>query len=410
MKILQLCNRLPFPLKDGFSIVSYNFTKGCKKLGHDVTILAMNTSKHYLDTDKLPKELSELATIYTNDVNNKISIWKALINLFSNRSYHVERFISKGFNEKLVSILQKETYDIVHMEGLFVSPYLETVREYSDAKVVLRTHNVEHQIWERLSHKAHGLKKWYLALLAKRLKKYERSVANNFDLLVTLTEDDKELFAKGGCTIPMHVSTAGLDLDRYSSTGINMEYPSLFFLGSLEWMPNQEGLRWFLAKIWPLVHQTFPNLTLYIAGRNPPAWVENIAAPNIEVVGEVENSIAFMESKAIMVVPLLSGSGMRIKILEALAMKRPVISTTLGAEGFTSGSDMVPLIADNGEAFVSQITKCVTDKDFYERVSEHGYEWVKAHYQNHEIVRSLLEQYRIISEKEKSIDLASRPN
>jgi glycosyltransferase involved in cell wall biosynthesis len=274
------------------------------------------------------------------------------------------------------------------------------VRKYSKAKVVLRAHNVEHLIWERSSRNAKpGEKKWNQQMLAARMKEFEIYHLNSCDALVPITEVDAKRFIELGCKIPMHTCPVGIKpeintsiLNGGNKADIGMAQ-AVCYIGNMEWIPNLEGVEWFLDQVWPKVISQFPEARLFIAGRNMPSDLLDRSFPNAEMVGEVENARAFIRSKSLMVVPLFSGSGMRVKILEALAEKKPVVTTTMGAEGIAASGDEIMLVADTADAFARQIKKCMKEPPFAHHIGESGFEFVKKHYNNTKLVQDLLKFY-----------------
>lgn len=395
MKILQISYRVPYPLKDGGSIGIYNFTKGYHDLGHEVTLLAMNTTRHFVNENNLPKSFTSLAKIHLVAVDNVIKIEDAFLNLFTHKSYNIQRFISPAFEDKLVEILEAQKFDVIHFDGLYVSPYLPIVRAYSNAKTVMRAHNVEHVIWQRLAQNAEGfLKKQYLKLLSRRLKKYEEQVINKFDIIIAITEEDKKLMQELGCTTKIVVSPAGIDINNYIPDSSFLEWPSLFHIGALDWMPNQEGLKKFLTEEWGEINTKFPELKFYIAGRNMPAKMNLWNYPNVIFVGEVEDAIKFINSKAIMIVPLFSGGGMRIKIIEGMALGKTIISTFLGAEGipYTEGKNIL-ITREKGD-MLNCISKCVSDKKFCESLGKQARQLGEQYFDNKNVITTLIKYYQ----------------
>ncbi len=172
MKILQLVNRIPFPLNDGGSLGVHYYTQGFIDAGIDLSMLAMNTTRHWVDENRLPVLYRQLDHFVTVKVDNRIRPLPALLNLFKRSSYNIDRFVTADYRNALIALLQKESFDIIQLESLFLVPYIPVIRQYSKAKVVIRQHNIEYRIWERLAAQAgNPLKQWYLALLARRLKK-----------------------------------------------------------------------------------------------------------------------------------------------------------------------------------------------------------------------------------------------
>src|ERR1035437_5654750 len=297
MKILQLCNKFVYPPKDGGAIGIFNYTKAFSALGCEVTMLAMNTTKHPYDVKNLPEVIKKLADFITVDVDNVVKPFSALANLFQNRSYNIARFISSAYNDKLIELLHGKKFDIIQLEGLYLSPYVETIRAFSNAKIVMRSHNIEHEIWKRIAGNEKNIfKGWYLTILAKQLRNYEISRLNKYDLMTSVTERDAQLLKSFGCELPMHVCPAPYDETVLKPDKTKIEFPSLFFIGALDWMPNVEGLEWFLKNVWQRISEKFPDLTFYVAGRNANQ-TKLPEQKNLVIAGEVENAYDFMNSK-----------------------------------------------------------------------------------------------------------------
>lgn len=396
MRILQLCHKFPWPLKDGAAIASTYLAKAFAESGSEVTLLSMNTSKHWFDTGELPRNFNHYADIHTVFVDNHIRPVPALLNLFSRRSYHVERFENAGFAEKLEYILRKQTFDVIQLESLYLTPYLPVIRKHSPALVALRAHNVEHEIWERVAENSGLLKKWYLRKITPRLRQYETEHLNDYDLVVGISERDVAQFRMLGLKKNATVTPIGLDCRDYRADYSGFSRPlSLSFIGSLDWMPNQEGLRWFLDEVWtPLLAPAFPDLTFHIAGRTAPAWLRELRLERVVFHGEVPSSPEFLNRHSIMVVPLLSGGGMRAKILEGMAVGKVVLSTTVGMEGIDARHREECLLADTPEAFVEALRWCYAQGDNLVELGRAAQEFCHRRYDNLETGRNLLNTYR----------------
>lgn len=384
MKILQLTNKPPYPDKDGGAIATLNLTQGLSRLGHVITVLSMNTLKHHTRLADIPPRVSEMADFRFVEVPAPINTTGAAWNfLFSSLPYNAARFISENYSQALISLLQEKKFDIIQLEGLYLCPYIPVIRQYSQAKIVYRAHNVEFEIWERSVSMAKGLRKMYLRNLAARIRHFEISWLNQYDLLVPITDRDALKLKTMGNTQPVHVCMAGIDTTNLVADRANLEYPSVFHLGSLEWSPNQEGLLWFLNQCWPELHREFPGLKFYVAGRNAPKWlIQKMNQPGVIFEGEVPDAYLYMNSRAIMVVPLLSGSGMRIKIIEGMALGKAIVSTTIGAEGLGTTCGKNILIADNPESFVEEIRKLVTQRGLFDSLGRESMLFIQENFDN----------------------------
>lgn len=395
MNILQIANKFPYPPKDGGSIATLSLSRSFASLGHQVTVLAINTSKHFADPALIPAELSTLIRFISVPVDTDIRITQMIRNfLFSDRPYNAERFISPDFDQKLKELLISDKFDIIQLEGLYLAPYLKTIRAYSGAKVVMRAHNIEHEIWERTVTQQKGLKKWYINNLAGRIRRMELQFLNSYDAVLPITSRDGDILRKLGCRLPSHVVPMGVNAGELLPEHGMLEFPSIFHIGALDWMPNQEGLTWFFENVWGKILEKHPDLVFYLAGRNAPRHFKTLPYPNIVFLGEVEDAYNFIRSKAVMVVPVLSGSGMRIKIIEGMALGKAIVTTSIGTEGIatTHGTDI--LIADDPGQFSRNVCALLEDRNYCLEIGENARNFVTIHYDNFAITSSLAEFYQ----------------
>lgn len=389
MKVLFVCNKSPWPPKEGGPIAMNNLIEGLIERGHKVKVLAAITNKYSININDVPADYRKKTGLELAFINLQIKPVKAFLNLFSTKSYHVERFISADFEKKLIDILKKESFDIVQIEMLYMSPYLELIRKYSNAKVVLRAHNIEHIIWKRVAIEEKNIpKKRYLRHLANTLEKYERTILNQYDGIIPITRKDS-IFFSNETDVPVEPISFGVDFKKIPFHSDVVPEHALFHIGSMNWIPNIEGVKWFLNDVWPEVSKQFPKLKIYLAGRETPEWLKNIKLKNVNVLGEVSDAYAFMESKTISVAPLFSGSGIRIKIIESMAMGKAVIATTIGAEGinYTNGENI--LIADTKKEFVKAIKKLYKDKKLALTIGQNARELVQKEHNIKETAQQL---------------------
>jgi polysaccharide biosynthesis protein PslH len=398
MKILQLTNKIPYPPKDGGAIATLNLSKGLARLGNTVDILGMNTSKHFVELSELPVDLTSLVTIHEVRIDTQISLKAAFKNLlFSHKPYNAERFFSEDFTRALIELLKQNQYDIVQLEGLYMAYYIPIVRKYSNSKIALRAHNIEHEIWERnAGQEKTWWKRWYFQVLARRIRKFKISIMNKYDLLIPITERDASQFEAFGNKKPMHVVPAGFDMSLLNIQPELIEFPSVFFIGTLDWFPNQEGVIWFLDKIWPRLHEKHPDLVFNIAGRNAPEWIIQrfMDAAGVNFMGEIDDAYAFINKNAIMVAPLFSGSGMRVKIIEGMALGKTIITTSIGAEGInvTSGKNII--IEDDDNQFLLRLDELLKDRNLLDSIGVNAHSFVEQNYDNHRISVSLAHFYQ----------------
>jgi polysaccharide biosynthesis protein PslH len=408
MKILQLCKKFPFPLKDGEAIAVTYLSQSLTELGAEVTLLAMNTPKHYIDIAHLQEDYNHYASIHTVEVDNKINPIKAIANIFSRDSYHVSRFVSPAYEAKLIELLQTNTFDIIQLETLYLAPYIDTIRKYSNAIISMRSHNIEFEIWERItSNIKSGPKKWYLSYLTSKLKRYEVETLKEYDYLVAISDRDLKKFKQLGYDSGSMTTPIGLELDNYINTNKAIVNNNLCFIGSLDWIPNIEGLKWFTDEVWPLIQRKNSNIRLNVAGRNTSDDLKNQNLPHVNVIGEVDDAVDFINSHTIMIVPLLSGSGMRVKILEGMALGKTVITTSMGLEGINAEHGKNILIADTPQEFKEAVLKAYNDATLRFKIGKAAQEFIHTHFDQANIAKTLFEKYtelisNVESEREAS--------
>lgn len=403
MKLLQLCKKFPYPLKDGESLAVTYLSKAMAELGCEVTLLSMNTTKHYFDLSELPKHYNHYQNIHTVKVDNRLKVKDAFLNLFSSTSYHVSRFISPAFKKTLIHLLQTKQFDVIQLETLYLAPYISIIRQYSNAPIVMRAHNIEHEIWERVADNSRFLPiKFYLKYLTNKLKRYEIARLCDYDLLVAITKRDLELYRTLGYRKSAIVTPVGVNKNNYQADYQCFKRKiSIGFIGALDWIPNQEGLHWFLENVWQNIRQSHPELELHIAGRHAPVSILKLNSPGVTVHGEVPDAKAFINQHAIMIVPLQSGSGIRVKILEGMALGKVVITTSVGMEGIGAQNGKEIMVADSPNAFISCIESCLEHHTKLEQVGRQARQLIEREFDELKIARQLLHAYQHLVEKEK---------
>ena len=396
MRVLQLCNKPPYPPVDGGTLAMNCITSGLLASGHSVKVLSVESDKHKVNPRLITDNYATATNFESVYIDLNIHVTSAFIAWLAGESYNVKRFRSKKFNAKLIEILKNNTFDIVHVESLFLTPYLPTIRQYSKAKVILRSHNVEHLIWQRLLKSVHNpLKQKYLKHLTLALKNYELSHINDYDGIVCITRKDMDYFLEKGCSKPIAAIPFGIDyIDdiEYAQEEDN----SLFHIGSMDWQPNKEGISWFLSDVWDEIHKNIPQARLYLAGRKMPQKLLKAHFPNVSIIGEIPDSMYFIASKKINIVPLLSGSGIRVKIIEAMSAGKVVISTSIGAEGINYSDGVNILIANTPQEFVNQIKRCLDSPDLCRTIGDNARRLIKEEYSTSKTTAELTEFYEKI--------------
>jgi len=394
LKILFLCNKSPWPPKEGGSIAMNQLIEGLIEAGHSVKVLAVNSEKYHTRREDVPEDYLKRTGIEWVDVDLSVKVWPAFVHFVSGKSYHIARFVSEAFKTKLIEILKTQHFDIIQLETLFLGPYIPVIRGYSTSKIVLRQHNIEHLIWKRMYlQNRFSPKGLYFYHLYKTLKNYELNIINEVDAILPITEKDAKFFRERTQT---KIQTIPFGMDVSEEKEIQEPENALFYIGAMNWMPNMEGLRWFLKNVWPALTLKFPKLKFYIAGRETPRWLLKLKTKNIIVLGEVENAKQFIRSKKIAVVPILSGSGIRVKIIESMSLGKAVVSTSTGAEGIGYEHGKNIFIADTAKDFIQKISILYTQPHITEKMGRAARQLIIEHHGTQNIIRQLTGLYRKI--------------
>jgi glycosyltransferase involved in cell wall biosynthesis len=396
MKILLLCNKPPYPASEGGPMAMNSIITGLLEAGHQVKILAVNSEKFNVKESDIPEEYKKKTGIELIDVDLSIRPMKAFLNLFSKRSYHVERFISDEFKERLIELLEKEQFDVVQLEMLYMAPYVADIRAHSKAMVVLRAHNVEHKIWERIAKETKFfLKRWYINHLAKTLKEYELNALETVDGIAAITRKDAAFFRKY-CSKPVIDIPYGVYPEEFKPKSEIEGKPMFYHIGSMNWMPNEEGIRWFIDEVLPKTVEKVPGFVYHLAGRNMPEWLSTLKDSHVNVIGEVPDAKAFVADHDVAIVPLLSGSGIRIKIIESMAMGKTVITTRVGAEGILYDEEVNIIIAENKAKMVEAIRSINENPQIAVKIGQAARKLIEETYDNRKIIARLLMFYEQI--------------
>jgi glycosyltransferase involved in cell wall biosynthesis len=359
MRILLLTNKSPWPPMDGGSSATLCMIKMLSSQGASVTVLSFNTLKHHADTGNIPGTYTDFHFV---DLDSRIRPFRLFLNLlFSYSPYTMTRFRNTLFSEKLVELLKTE-FDIVQVEGLPMTFYLPLIREHSSARVIFRPHNIENIIWSQLADEEKNiLKKLYYRITALKTGRIERKTAYLFDAVAAITRKDKDWFKETVNNKPVIVSSPS----PFAEEVTNEEHipMSVGFIGSLDWRPNINGLRWLVREVWPVAVKSLPEASLYIAGRNPGREIEGICrGKNIIFLGETGSSSKFISRMEVMAVPLFSGSGIRMKILEGMSLGKCIVATPAAADGIIFKDKNDIFIENDARGFASRITELLLNE------------------------------------------------
>ena len=381
------------------------------RLGAGVRILSLNPRKQHGDVEPARRAIAPIP-IDAVDVDTSAHVVSALRSFQIGAPQLVARFFSPRFVRALRELLQTESVDIVQIESPFLLPYLPTIREASGAAVVLRSLNVEFRIWEQMAARERNVvRKAALRWVARSLRRYEIRHLNTCDAIVPITDDDARDFRALGCKRPIHVLPGGVDLDSGEPAGEAAGAPrfttrsdrgversrAVGFLGSLDYRPNQEAALWIAEELRPRL--TVDVAEIHVGGSNAPEWLgAQLASAGVMFAGQVADAAAFIRSMQVMIAPLFSGGGMRIKILEAMAHGKAVVATTPGAAGIDIHHGENILLADDPDAFASAVSELLLDPSRARSIGDAGRRLVASRYSTNVLARDLLTFYEELSQ------------
>lgn len=374
MNVLIVDEEVPYPPNTGKRLRTYNIIKRLQER-HQITYLC------YGDGGEIPPDCPNVrfVTLHSPIIpQSGVPFYGALLkNLFSRYPYVVDRHYSEIMSRRATSLAGKDRFDLVHCEW---TPYTENILPLLHCMPsVLSAHNVEAQIWERyFLSEQNPLKKAYIHIQWRKLFKYEKVACKRYSQVTAVSATDKGIFEQAyGCKNITVVSN-GVDAKYFAPMDSPRKHHGMVFTGSMDWRPNQDGIQYFLRDIYPLIKQKIPRATVTVVGRKPPQWLVDLAGaiPGVIVTGTVDDVRPFIAENALYIVPLRIGGGSRLKILEAFSMEKPVLSTSIGAEGLEVEDGTHLLLRDEPESFAQAAIDMLFCPEKYEFLGKSGRELI----------------------------------
>ncbi len=381
MKILVIDEEYPWPLNTGKRIRSYHLHAGLAHR-HDLTYLAFGRRESDGFAELSEQRMNPIPVEVELPAKSGIGFYFRLAkNIFSPYPYSVDNHFRPEFKRAIQELLQKENYDLVLCEW---TPYARYVLDRTDIRRIVASHNIEAQIWVRYaSAQSSRFRRAYLASQAVKMERFERKVFGAVEAATAVSESDAETIRGYNHRLPVEVIDNGVDLDYFRSDddsgGLNAS--GLVFTGSMDWRPNQDAAIFFVRRVLPLLREQYSGISFTIVGRNPSVSVRDLEkVEGVTVTGTVDDVRPYINKASIYVVPLRVGGGSRLKILEALAMRKPVISTTVGAEGLDLRVNEHLLIADEPEDWVEAVGAVLSDREKAKTMGQAGRRLVEQRY------------------------------
>jgi glycosyltransferase involved in cell wall biosynthesis len=388
MRILILTPRLPWPPIDGGRVAMSRLAASLAECGADVEVLSLNPRKHRgAPHGPLP--------IRAVDIDTSRVVEPALLAIATKLPFIVARFFSSNFRLAIRESLRRFAPDVVQIESPFLLPYAAAIRAESKARIVLRSVNVEFRIWEGLAELSRNpLRRLALRHIARTLRRYELREMARVDAILPISAADNDDFRTLGVTQPMYVVPCSVTMPERGS--VAPPAASVAFIGSLDYLPNQEAVRWILDELWPRITAPLPDAILSIAGSSPPAWMRRRLERGVDFAGAVDDAEAFLRSHSVVIAPLFAGSGMRIKVLEAMALGKPIVATSIGAGGIDAVHGRDILIADDVQSFADAVVRLLGDPVMATSLGGAARQTVAERYDSHTLAAGLLRFYELL--------------
>lgn len=371
MNILIVTTRLPYPMISGAKIRAFHILKALAER-HKVALISFYGSE---DEEKHFDIYKSMGVNLVPILNQAIDEQVGLKALFHSLSTGLPLTVSKYRHPEMVEAIAKHSRaaDVIHCEHMHMAEYLFGI---TDKPKMLDAHNVETQIAYRYSRcESNMLKKLILSLNYRAMRSYEKKVCAGFDMTLSVSMEDQKVLESefgAGC---VRLLENGVDVDYFAPVNKNFQDQpkKLVFVGAMDWLPNSDGIKYFIKEILPIIRQDFPGIKLDVVGKDPPQDIRQLSnIDGIRVTGTVDDVRPFVHDSHLYVVPLRFGGGSRLKILEAFSMGIPVVSTSLGCEGIecVNGKDL--LVADSPADFAATVVRLLKDPELCCRLTNNA--------------------------------------
>lgn len=402
MKILVVDQLVPYPPTDGGKIRIFNLLKYLSR-DHEVSFLSLFKPSEEEDNgaNYLKKFCARVELVARPQYRKQEYRWRQLRGLLKGESPRNEIFWVEEMADKIRTLTEKEEFAIVDIQRPNMAPYIKAISPTSGCRKILTLHDVPYIQYRRMVsvERDWSAKRRLLFMDLLFSKRTILKYARRFDKCIMVSEHDGDTLKRAAPDIDVAVVPNGVDATAYRLLTSQSVAPVLLFAGRMNYHPNVDGAIFFCREIFPLIKQQIPDAKLLIVGSGPRDSVQALASEDITVTGFVESVVPYYQQALVSVVPLRSGSGTRLKILESMALGRPVVSTTLGCEGLKVTQEENILVADTPTDFVTQTVRLLRDESLRQRLITNGRNLVEGTYDWQVITGQLLHLYTEIINK-----------
>ncbi len=369
MRILLITDYLPYPAFSGDTIRVYNLVKRIAS-HHRVSILALFESLNSAQSIAHLKEFCEDVIVVNHEWP---SPWTCLPDIpkyiMAGSPLELRLLYSSKMADEIRRLTHENDFDIVQIEHSRLALYREYIDPHARAMTALTFHNVTYNQFDRLtSIEKNPINRFRSWVFSRQFRHWEPNYAGKFDRCFTVSKIDRQTLLSQNARLKIDVLPNGTDTKKLGQLEANRDSPNLLFVGSMNYLPCTDGAIFFCNQILPYIREKVPNIQVWLVGANPPPGITHLQNKNIHVTGFVEDVVPYYKQAAISVVPIRAGGGTRLKILEAMALGRPVVSTTVGCEGIDAIHGQHLLISDDPQNFAENVIRLLSNPALYQQI------------------------------------------
>ncbi|MGB7340631.1 MAG: glycosyltransferase [Phototrophicaceae bacterium] len=393
MRILIVTASLPYPLASGGAIRVFGILKGLQAAGHQLTLLSF-ADNDFSDTPLI--DICEKIVTVTPPTRSKLD--RVLTLLTTSRADIETRFHSNEFVTQLITLLQKDSFDLVQFEAIESATYLPLVREhFPQVKICFDTFNAEADL-QRVIYEIDSqepkrfLQAMYSWMQSIRIERYERDLCRLSDLVIAVSQEDQAILSRYRDDDKTVVLSSGIFVDDYAETNetVNLQHPAIVFTGKMDYRPNVDAMLWFTDAILPRL----PDAHLTIVGQKPHPRIQHLPQQsNISLTGWVDTIPPYLYATDVYIAPLRMGGGTRLKILEAMASRCAIVATSIAAAGLNDAVKAAMVIADDEVDFANAIQILLDNPTKRAELGQQAQRMVKQHYDWSVLIPQLLTAY-----------------
>jgi sugar transferase (PEP-CTERM/EpsH1 system associated) len=394
MRILFITDYLPYPLISGDRIRNYNLIRRIARQ-HQVSLVGFLQTPDEAGGVSHLQEFCHRVEVVNLRRRRKLARVPGLLRyVLAGIPFDFEFLHSEVLANKIRQFVSTVDFDIVHIEQSRMALYLKTLPPGAPFKRILGLQNVASIQYDRISYIAltptRRMRAW---LYSRMLRRWEPCYAERFDRCITVSEVDRRLLLSANSHLQVDVVPNGVDTQIYQPLPLEGVQPALLLIGNMSYAPCVDGAIWFCSQILPHIRRKLSEVEAWVVGISPPPEVVRLSGDGVHVTGRVEDVVPYYRQSTVSVVPLRAGGGTRLKILEAMALGRPVVSTSIGCEGLDVVDGKHLLIADDPERFAEKTVRLLTDRALYQRIVAEARQLVVTRYDWDVIAGQLLDVY-----------------